>query len=65
MTDVENETYPSDAYWRWRIERLNGGYCIRWWNDMNKVITYDEKDNVIYLSDYEEGNLNQIWKLKR
>ena len=57
--------FPSDAYWKWRIQRLNGGFCIRWWNDMNKVITFDEKNLKIFLSDYEEGNLNQIWELKR
>ena len=65
MVENGNTDFLSDAYWRWRIERLSGGYCIRWWNDMNKVFTYDEENNKVYLSDYEEGNINQIFKLER
>lgn len=65
MVSKEKTDFPSDAYWRWRIERLSGGYCIRWWNDMNKVMTFNEESQSLCLTDYEEGNRNQIWDLKR
>lgn len=64
LPDGESD-FPSDAYWHWRFQRLNGGYCIRWWNDMNKVITFDKENSNVYLSNYEENNLSQIWELKR
>jgi predicted nucleic acid-binding Zn ribbon protein len=65
MISNDEVDFPSDAYWRWRIERESGGYCIRWWNDMNKVITYDEENASIYLDDYKEGNKKQIWTFER
>ena len=67
MLSNEEIDYPSDYfwYWRWRIERLGGGYCVRWWNDMNKVITFDEETMTVYLSDYEEGKRAQIWELSK
>lgn len=65
LVPESNTDFPSDAYWHWRIEKEGGGYCIRWWNDMNKVLTLDEERKIICLSDYEEGDRNQIWKIVR
>lgn len=50
---------------RWRIERKGGAYCIRWWQDMNKVMTYDIENHSVCLTDYEEGNRSQLWELER
>ncbi|MCM1252555.1 MAG: hypothetical protein NC321_07020 [Clostridium sp.] len=50
---------------KWRFERVGGAYCIRWWLDMNKVLTYDAESGTLYVSDYEAGNENQLWELRR
>lgn len=49
---------------KWRFERTGGAYCIRWWLDMNQVITYDAERGTVFLSNYEEGNPNQLWELR-
>lgn len=65
MLDAGQEEGISKTCGRWRIQRENGAYCIRWWDDMNKVMTYDEGRKTIYISDYQEGNKSQLWELKR
>ena len=65
MISENNIDFPSDAYWHWRIEKEGGGYCIRWWNDMNKVLTFDVDNKTVCLTDYENGNSNQIWRIRR
>lgn len=65
MLSNEQKDALSATYQRWRIERIGGGYCIRWWRDMNKVLTFDEQTMTVYLSDYKEENRAQIWELSK
>lgn len=51
-------------YYTWKIVQLEQGwYVIKSWADGNKVWTYDEDNKCVRLTDYSEGNPNQIWLL--
>ncbi|SEG15807.1 hypothetical protein SAMN02910276_02018 [Butyrivibrio sp. Su6] len=52
-----------DLY-HWRITKENGGYVIRWWYDQNKVWTYDKSFGKVILTDYDAGNLFQVWDIR-
>lgn len=62
MKDIDlNE---AENYFGWRIERLNGGYCFRWYENPDQVLTYDTDEKNLCLCSYEENNMNQIWNLR-
>lgn len=58
---VQNEELDN----QWKIEKINGGYCIKCNSNGNKVLTYDEINSSLLIEDYQENNMNQIWELKR
>lgn len=59
--DLEEE----DEFIAFKIERLNGGYCFRWYEYMDQVLTYDPEMKSLALCTYEENNKNQIWYLNK
>lgn len=59
--DLEEE----DEFIAFKIERLNGGYCFRWYEYMDQVLTYDPEMKSLALCTYEENNKNQIWYLEK
>lgn len=61
MTTDYSDEQNSDYHWI--IQRKNGGYLIRSWENRNKVWTYDGKTRQIQLMDFKEDNINQIWQL--
>lgn len=51
---------------QWKFEKMSGGgYCIKCKSNGNKVLTYDDKNSLLIVDDYQENNMNQIWELKK
>lgn len=53
----------TDGYQGWRIERINGGYCFRWYSNPDSVLTYDREGEKILIEKYKENDSDQIWNL--
>ena len=64
--DNDNPYYliEEDSDCHWIIYKENSGYLIKLYSNQNMVWTYDNDSNIVVLKPYEEGNMNQIWKLK-
>lgn len=62
---MEEAVREEDRKIGFRVERLNGGYCFRWCEYLDQVLTYDTESESLILSTYDENNINQIWYLKK
>lgn len=62
---MEEINQEEDKKLGFRIERLSGGYCFRWCEYLDQVLTYDTNTCNLTLSTYDENNKNQIWYLKK
>lgn len=62
QTCEKEETSPE--HFHWVLRKTDGGFIIKWFDEQNKVWTFDENTGIILLKDYKEGNANQIWSIK-
>ena len=62
---IEGIDLEEDEFIAFKIERLNGGYCFRWYEYLDQVLTYDPEIKSLVLSTYEENSKNQIWYLEK